>query len=816
MTLLIPSYLIGLLTFAAFVLLAFYSSVLWREGRGEYRLSWSQVLTLWMLRLGVAGLALIALAKPAQVRTQVEERLPVLPILVDESQSMGFPDARESPLVQSQPPERRSRYHSAQMVADKVQAALSRSHRVRIFTFSDALQLLKEVPHRSRDDLAPVSRGEIFDSHAEPTGGYSNLGDGLVEALQSLEGDKVSGLVLLSDGRQTGGRKLDRAGEQAATARVPVHAITFGSEFPLRDLRIDEVIAGAEASLGDVLTFHVKVTNQIGASLETELLLEEQPVAALPQQSVPRPLGSGQPGPLPNGRGTADGPTDDSAPYKTVSRRSVTLVRGQQTIAISTIPETEGLRRFRFTLPRQPDEVSVDNNVAEVSVNIVKRTLKVLLVAGQPTREFYYLVPALLRDPVVDLACYLQNADVDFTQQGNSTIERLPETVKEWSVYDVAILFDVDPNGISTQQLTGLENMVSNGGGLMVVAGRSHGLAKLVQVHAAKIRGLLPVEVDKNLHLDHDRVYDQPFKIIRTTLGKNHPVLMASTDATTNEQTWSSFQNLDFYWYHPTSALKPKSIVLLETQRGGVEAGAPLMAIHRYVDGAVFFAAVNDIWRWRFPAESYDYDRLWTRAIRYLGEARLLGTQQQVALSTDRRSYAPGEEVQVALRVLDPALMAQLADQKLHASVTSESKDTHMVPLTADANSEPLYRGTYRARRLGTMIVQTKHTPSDADSESKPLFDVQHGFQVRMQSLEEVDTSADLAAMKALAEQTGGKSLDYRTMNGLDELIASIPTEPQILRSTRVEELWDGQAFLLLFLVLVSSELSLRKWWGLL
>ena len=70
--------------------------------------------------------------------------------------------------------------------------------------------------------------------------------------------------------------------------------------------------------------------------------------------------------------------------------------------------------------------------------------------------------------------------------------------------------------------------------------------------------------------------------------------------------------------------------------------------------------------------------------------------------------------------------------------------------------------------------------------------------------------------MHALAEQTGGRSLDYRTMNGLDELIASIPTEPQILRSTRVEELWDGQAFLLLFLVLVSSELSLRKWWGLL
>lgn len=791
MTLLTASHWIGLLALTAFALLAFYSYVLRQEGGREYRLRWSQTATLWLLRLGVAGLALVALAKPAQVFTKVEERLPVLPILVDESQSMAFPDARENPFVQSQPMERRSRYHTAQAVADRLQAALSRTHRVRLYTVSDALKLLKEAPHRATDSTAPLARDEFFPAHVEPTGSYSNLGDGLLDALRELEGEKVSGLMLLSDGRQTGGRKLDAAAERAADARVPVHTLTLGSEFPLRDLRIDEVIAGAEASLGDVLTFHVKVTNQVSTSLETELLLEEKDA----QQ--------------------------ESAPYAIVARRNITLPRGQQTIAISAIPETEGLRRFRFALPRQPDEVNVANNVAEVTVNVVKRTLKVLLIAGQPTREFYYLVPALLRDPIVDLACYLQNADVDYVQQGNSYIERLPATVKEWSAYDVAILFDVDPNGISTQQLTGLENMVSNGGGLMIVAGRTHGLAKLVQVHAAKIRSLLPVEVDKNLHLDHDKVYERPFRIASTTLGKNHPILLASTDPQVNDQTWASFHNLDYFWYHPVSGAKPKSIVLLTAKESGdlgAAGGAPLVVIHRYVDGAVFFSAVNDLWRWRFPAESYDYDRLWTRAIRYLGEAKLLGTQQQVALSTDRRSYSPGEEVQIALRVLDPTLMAQLAGQPLHAAVRSEAGDAHMTPLAADAGGEPLYRGSYRARRLGTMIVQTRHTPPDADSEAKPLFDVQHGFQVRMQSLEDADTSADLPAMKELAQRTGGRYLDYRSMRtqDLDDLIAAIPTDPQILRSTRVEEIWDGRAFLLLFLVLACGELSLRKWWGLL
>src|SRR5262249_36393699 len=266
-------------------------------------------------------------------------------------------------------------------------------------------------------------------------------------------------------------------------ARVPVHTIALGDEYPLRDLRIDEVIVGAEASLGDVLTFHVKVTNQISAPLATELTLSEKDAEK------------------------------ESEAFKEVARRPLKLPRGQQVVTIATIPETKGLRKFRLSLPRQAEEVNVDNNVAEVTVKVVKRSLKVLLVAGQPSREYYYLLPTLLRDPIVDLSCYLQSADIDYVQQGKNSIERLPETLKDWQHYDVAILFDVDPNGITTQQLTGLENMVSRGGGLMVLAGRTHGLAKLIQVHAARVRGLLPVEVDKNRPLDHDRYCERPFRV---------------------------------------------------------------------------------------------------------------------------------------------------------------------------------------------------------------------------------------------------------------------------------------------------------------
>ncbi len=112
--------------------------------------------------------------------------------------------------------------------------------------------------------------------------------------------------------------------------------------------------------------------------------------------------------------------------------------------------------------------------------------------------------------------------------------------------------------------------------------------------------------------------------------------------------------------------------------------------------------------------------------------------------------------------------------------------------------------------------MRATQTAPDADSEAKPLFDVSHSFQVRMQSLEHVDTSADLVAMQQLAESTGGEYFDYRSLGDLESLVQAIPTDPLVLHETTVEEIWDAWPLLAIFLVLVSLELCLRKWWGLL
>jgi len=240
------------------------------------------------------------------------------------------------------------------------------------------------------------------------------------------------------------------------------------------------------------------------------------------------------------------------------------------------------------------------------------------------------------------------------------------------------------------------------------------------------------------------------------------------------------------------------------------------MAIQRYGEGAVFFSALDSLWRWRYPYGSFDYDRLWTRVVRYLGETRLHGTQKQVKLGTEHRTYAPGEKVHINLKVLDPALMKQLSGQPVFVAIISPKGDKYMVEMRPRADGTPNYDGFYRARTIGSIKVVARQSAPGADSEQKPLFEEKTSFLVRMQSLEHKDTSADLDGLRRLAEETGGKYYDYRTVGDVDRLAGAISTDPLVLEQSRLVEVWDGWLFLGLFVALAATEWSLRKWWGLL
>lgn len=746
------------------------------------RLRPTQKRILWTLRTLAGVLVLAMLLYPAVQLVTTQEKLPVAVLLLDESTSMNYPEAAGQELAAGLDKSARSRFNTALEALDELQQELSKTHNVKVFTFSDTAQLARDIPFRGPDGQ-PLSRQQLLESIRAAKGDYTEAGDAVLAALDQLPQEKVSSVLLLSDGRVTGGVDYQQSAARAA-GRTRVSTLAFGSEEPLCDLRIDRVDAPAEASLGDIMSVFVQITNNVRPDLRVKLTMLE----------------------------------NDQVDQE----KTLILKKGRNDVALSTIPRVEGLRQYRLTLPEQhepEDEINYANNQAEFAVKVVKRTLRVLFVAGKATREYEHATLCMLRDPVVRLSCYLQSAHVDYVQQGNVVIDRLPKTVEQWREYDVIILYDIDPKDINSQQISGLENTVSKGAGLMVVAGRNYGLGPLLQSHGIKLRQMLPVEIDKNRPPRWEQVYNQPIRVERTPEAKGSAVFRLMANDQLNEQIWASFPSL--YWYHPVVQVKPSATMVLRKTQGPAyteDYGDCIMAQQRFQEGLVVYLGTDETWRWRNPFGSYDYDLFWSHLIRYLGETRLLGEQKQVNLSVDKPVYAPGEKARISLQVQDPSLLQQLASERLSATIIDPNQAKQVVPLQRDPTGRPVYVGTFATRHTGQHVVEASHTLSTADTESKPLFSAKEPFKVEMVPLETVDTTADLEGMARLAKDTGGTFLDHRNMGrqSIRDLAASIPADKLVIQQEIVRDVWDGWIALALVLALLTTEWTLRKLWGVL
>jgi hypothetical protein len=90
---------------------------------------------------------------------------------------------------------------------------LEERNRVRAYAFSGTLRAL--------DRLEPGSE-------PPPDGEETFLGDAVRSAIKQAGSDLIAAIVLISDGRATGGEPVERAAQEAALRGVPIHAVGLG------------------------------------------------------------------------------------------------------------------------------------------------------------------------------------------------------------------------------------------------------------------------------------------------------------------------------------------------------------------------------------------------------------------------------------------------------------------------------------------------------------------------------------------------------------------------------------------------------------
>jgi uncharacterized membrane protein len=586
------------------------------------------------LELGLLALAMVCLAWVAAAPVWVEDQGRLeegrLVVLVDDSRSMAV-------LEDGQP-------RHAQVERALAELDLSRADR---YLFGEDL-LVGDTP-----------------GYLE---GGSDLGRALEAVRQRHAGERLSGIVVITDGIDRGGlrRELVFGGDPGLSLPGPLTLYQVGEPGEVQDLAITGIDSGGFAFLNEPFTIDVRVQGSGRQGQRVPVLL--------------------------------------SVEGHTVSRQQVELdAQGQATASFTLERSIAGRVIYEASVPVEDSDAVPGNNSMPVAVRVVRDKLRVLQVCGSPSFDEKFLRLFLKQDPGIDLVSFFILRTNDDLRSGYGDHElsliRFPyrtlfemdrDRGGELDSFDLVIFQNFDYASFFRSEgrelLGNIERFVRSGKAFVMIGGdRSFDLG---EYQGTPIEDILPVRLGVQ---GGDAAVDlEPFQPSLTEAGRVHPVTRLLADGNDNEALWGRLPPLD--GANLSRGLAPGSASLLNHPSAVTEDGspAPVLAVREVDQGRTMALMGDSSWRWVMTeaAESHGnqaYLRFWKNAIRWLVKDR---EGQRVKVETTHENYRVGEKVRVVARVRDVGFQA-LEGVPVRGEVTGPGSAMSFEGVT-DANGEAI------------------------------------------------------------------------------------------------------------------------------
>ena len=618
-----------------------------------------------------------------------------------------------------------------------------------IYAFS---QTLREIPFGAQD--APQRAVDALAT----TGPVTRVGTALQRLVQDLRGQPVAGIVLISDGRNVGGIAPESAADVAGDARIPIFAVPVGSGGS-RDIAVNALIAEAVVFKGDEFPVSAKLASRGYAGLSVPLALD------------------------------VDG--------REVESRPVALTGQEQIVTFRHKRDAEGPIQVRIRVRPREGEETADNNMAETTIRVIDKKIKVLMAEEIPRWDFRYLTTALQRDPHVELKLFLQQADREVIDTDPLYLPALPSTEAELFEYDLLVLGGLRPRFLRDEQMTLIERFVSKMGGGVIFLGVENISPDLFA--GTPLEPLLPVRLirDTRRWLDPDRLNASTLerRLALTPEGLNHSLAALELETDRNRRLWEAFP--PHFWVAEVGGLKPAAQALVESVGSRNAPTMPAIAVQPYGLGRVLYVGIDSSWRWRYKVGDQLFNRFWGQAVQFLTMSRLLGQNRRLQIVADRENYEAGETASFSIRALDASFQPRRAAE-IDLVIEDQTGKRHDVRGYQEPDREGLYSAVFRIPYEGRFRATVEDAGETAQLE----------FAAKRARLELRDPEADWATMAQIAQRSGGRVV---TLDWLDELPKLLGRSETRFIDRREQALWDWPAFLALFLLVKTIELALRK-----
>jgi hypothetical protein len=696
-----------------------------------------------LLRTAALTVVVFCLLQPTLVLQAVVPQRNFVGVLIDDSRSMTLPGEDGRP---------RNAFVAEQLgLEGDLMGELSERFAIRTFAFSS-------------------TTGRVTD----PTGlTYSGTRTDLAGALdrvrEELSAVPLSGIVVVSDGADNGGRVLAESLVPLQAASIPVFTVGLGEDAIAPDLQLDRVQAPSSVLLGSAVVVDV-VIGQRGFEGEAVTLEVEDDGRLLTSQQVQ--LG------------------EDGEPV-------VTRVR--------FTADQAGARRIAFRIPAAERERVPGNNRREVLMEVRREREKILYFEGEPRFEVKFLRRAVEEDENIQVVVLQRTAPDKFLRLDVDSADELaggfPRSREELFRYSGLILGSVEAGFFTHDQLTMIQDFVSQrGGGLLLLGGRNSfaegGYA------GTPVADVMPVVLGESAGASPRAT---EIKVAPTPAGSLHPATQIATASESPDSVWERLPAVTTL--NTITSVKPGATTLLTGRpTAGPAAEQVVLAWQRFGSGKAFALPIQDSWLWQMhadvPLEDTTHERFWQQLLRGLVD----GVQDPIGIGLDRERADPGEPVRVTARVRDSTYI-ELNDAAVTATLTNPLGEERQIPLEWTVEEDGTYAGSFVPVDEGTWQVTVTAGRGDA-----VIGTDQAWVQVGPGDDEFFDAARRAALLERVAESTGGRYYTSATVGSLAEDLQYTGAGV-----TMVEErdLWDMPILFLLLIGLIGGEWAFRRRRGL-